>query len=834
MIELSSKVWGLSIPDTLVHMAERLPGLRELDLGVHGHARYQKMIDCQKKTRVFLTTNIGKFASSQVLMPLKLRLLAHNQTPEQWATRGGQFFVAATRQDVDELIGNGPLDSVFHGWGRQSSQWKEVLVIPYSDLPGRISALQFFSVQDDVAAAFRYRSLLPSFEYSPEHAPGIALFEAIDNSHPRYGNDLFVFTDALLALRTQIDQLRHDGGNLPIVAIYPESVPTTYLHDHCPSRRIIFWAPELSLQLFRHAKAADGWIADHRPGEEIHHFLRRLTTVQWMSLLRKSARRWEDVLEEHLSIMPTVEMSAFVLRLNWNDDDLERFIKGCLLATRERLQSIYDSRRQNRRVVVNGTIVVETGRGWQLARNDEVISDATFRLDQVIHYEDGRHFYSGRAFYKGQTLNFTAPGKEFDQAPLSWLRNLCIHKNIGVPTFVKPWQVHAITISQKFHEPKTVPGLDRCGWAERYASFMTSDYAIELGGNVRKHELPSPDELYKVSLPLPSAFVKSDIDLLGKPGYDSELAWAVAGCILHDVLARVYRYDTSGLLLSGTGTGNAVELSRSIGCPIRIVDAQTAYWPGIDAMTAAEQKASWPLLLPNHLTHTAKPQSWLRLGQHNSIVTVDWVPAHVYMIGARWKYLDIGHTLLDSEVIQSIRRAVSAFLRAVAYRRLLLWQSSGAGTLKYVFANLMAWFDEIGGNSEAIDRAYDLVRFDEEGLPASIFFELLAFLFTEGRITSARSDCVPSAKQRPCLLYLSENPDAIWVPKPGVNQALTGRMRQPMLDLNAVSMALANDNKLLDEFAIAGVPGWVVPRKAWEMGIKLWNRANTRTFGVVR
>lgn len=834
MIELAARAWSLPIPDTVVHMAELLPRLKDMNLGLQDCEQYQKVVDWKKRARIFLTDNIGKFASSQALMSFKLKMQANNHTPEQWATRGGQFFVSATREAVDELVGNTHSNSVFCRQGKQSAQWKEVLVVPYSDLPGRISALQFFSVQDDVAAAFRYRALLPGFDRSTEHAPGIALFKALDNSHPRYGDDLFVLTDALLALRIQIDALRHDSGNLPLVAVHPESMPTPYLRDHCPSRRIIFWAPELSLQLFRHVKAADGWIADRRSDEETHRFLRRTTTRQLLEMLRKSARRWEDVLEEHLSTMSTVEMSAFVLRLGWNDNDLERFIKGCIPTNRERLKEIYANRRQNRRVTVNGIVVVETDRGWQLARNDEVISDITFQLDQVIHYQDSRYFYSGRAFYKGQTLNFTAPGAEFDSAPLTWLRNLYIHKNVGVPTFVKSWQFNAITVSQKFHEPKAVPGLDRCGWDERHASFMTSDYAIELGGNVRKHELPSPDELYKVNLPLPSDFVKADIDLLGKSGYDSELSWAVAGCILHDVLARVYRYETSGLLLSGTGYGNAVEISRAIGCPVRIVDATGTRWPGTDAMCTAERQAVWPLLLPNYLTHTAKPQAWLRLGQHNSIVPVDWIPAHIYMIGAKWKYIDVTHTLLNQEAIKSIRRAVAAFLQVVASRRLRLWHETGVGTVKYIFANLMAWFDEIGGNGETIDRAYDLVRFDEEGLPANMFFELLAFLFTEGRLTSARSDCVPSAKQRPCLLYLSENPDAIWIPKPGINKSLTGNMRQPTLDLNAVSTALANDNKLLDEFAISGTPGWVVPRKAWETGIKLLNRTNTRTFGVVR
>lgn len=836
IVQLASKVWGLTIRETADHLGELLPGLRDSVPSLSDLALYESNLTRQKNVHAFLTDNMGKFVSSTAFTPLKLRLGIADLTSEHWPNRGGKFVVAATREQIENMIGIGEDKSPFRTHGNDSKTWKEVVMIPFWDLPGRISAIQLCHIQNDYPTPFHYRSLLGrKFGCGVVNHSGIALFDAIDNSDPALGEDLFVMMDPVLGLRVQVERLRRgDGGAMPLVAVHPDAHPSSYFHDHCPGRRVIFWDQQLSVGIFQHAKAANGYIADRRPGEELRRFLNRQTSTQWLNMLRQSARRWEDVLEDYLAALTSMDVAAFLFRLNWSDVELDRFIQGCAPATRQRLEELCAQRRHNRRVTINGHGIMETKRGWQLTKNDEVISEVTFRLEQVIHYEDGRHFYQGRCHFRDKSLDFTAPGKEFDKAPLTWLRKLCIHQDIGAPAYLRTWQGVAIPLAQKFHEPKTVPGLDRCGWDARRVSFMTSDYAIRSGGEVEKHGLPSPDDFFKVNLPDPSLFNQADVKFLSEKTEANEFAWAVAGCVLHDVLARVFNYETSGLLLSGAGVGNAIELSKSLGCPTRLLDTDQRVWPGIDSIRETEQRAAWPILVPNTLTNTTHPQAWLRCGQHNSIVQTEWVHAHVYMIGNRWKYLDSQHVKLDTEVIQTIRRAVPAFLQALAARRLKLWHVADIGTLRHTFVNLASWFKhEMSGNATVIDHAYDLPRFDEEGLPANMFFELIAFLFTEGRLITARGDCVPKRKQHPCLLYLSD-PDAVWIPKPGINQALTGRMRHPTLDINAVSLALSEGGKLLDDRVIDGIPGWVVPRKSFDMGLKMWNRSTAKTFGVVR
>jgi hypothetical protein len=477
---------------------------------------------------------------------------------------------------------------------------------------------------------------------------------------------------------------------------------------------------------------------------------------------------------------------------------------------------------------------METQRGWQLAKNDEVISEVVFYLEKVIHYEDGRHFYHGKARYGNQLLDFTAPAKSFNYKPLQWLRDFFIQNNKGAPSFMRNWQPSAMSISEKFQTPKTVPGLDRCGWDERRASFMFTDHALRVGGDIEKHELPTPESLYSVKLPHPNAFDTADVELLSDSSYSVDLCWAVAGCILHDVLARVLRYETSGLMLTGHGAENMIKIAEELGCPVWSFDVVHHGWPDNEVLTDVERRAAWPILLPIQLTHTTQPRLWLRGRNHNTVVHVDWGAAHTHMICSRWKYIDTQHALLDRQVIQATRRAIPAFLHALTARQMRLWHQTGLGQLANTFANLAGWFKERGGKAAIMNHAYVLTRFDEDGLAANMFFELLAFLFSEGRITSHRSDCVPKRKQFPSILYLSDNPDLVWVPKPGLNLALSGRQRQLTIDLNSVSVALADDGKLIDEREIGGTPGWVVPRTAWDLVLKQQELSKLRKFGVVR
>lgn len=834
MIQLTAAALKLDLASAVKHLIDHVPGMKEASPTRHEIDGYIETIRRQKNVHNFLTANIANFSSSNILMPLKIRLGIGTIVKDEWGRRGGQFMISATREQIDNFISH-EKQSVFHGWGRQCRDWKEVLVIPFYDLPGRISALQFCYVQGEQATPFHYRSVIPCANQNIDKQAGIAMFDAIEHYDRSMGNDLFVFTDPVAALRLQLVKLRDSLNQpTPLVAVHNDAKPAAYLRAHCPGRRLIFWSQHLNVSFFRHVKAANGWIADHRPTEDQYHFMRRYTPTQLLTHLRNRARRWEAVLEDYLAVMPILDLTAFMMRLDWTDDELDQFIDGCAPATRTRLAELRAKQQRHRRVIVNNHGIAETDRGWQLTKTDEVISEMVFQIDKVIHYDDGRHFYQGKTRYKETSLNFTAPAKSFDAAPWKWLRKFFIHNNAGAPSFLSNWQSMAMAISHKFQSPITVPGLDACGWHERRSSFMTADYAIKLGGEFVRHELPMPDDLYKVTLPAPDEFGLPDIELFSQSNYSTELGWAAIGCVLHDVLARVFRYATSGLMVSGDGADNMMRLVKSTGCPTWHVDNAHGGWPENDVVYTAEKKACWPILMPIALTNTIYPRLWARSGQHNSIINVDWSSAHTHMICNKWKYIDVQQLLLDDEVIQAIGRVVSAFLLALSARSLQFWHKTNVGTLRHMFANLAGWFKEAGGDAAPINHAYNLVRFDEEGLSANMFFELLVYLYNEGRITSYRSDCVPKRNHSPAILYLSERQGAVWIPKPELNRALHGRQRQMPLDLNAVSVALADNDMLLDERDIDGVPGWVVPKEAWEVAFKLNNKVKTQRFGVVR
>lgn len=836
MIELAMKVLKLPVEDSIAHLTENIPSLKEASPTSDEIDRYKSMLDRQKNVRSFLTENSNNFSSSKVLRPFRSYLDADNLARAEWSKRGGDFMVSATREQVDAFIGNCDHRSIFVGWGSQSKDWKEVVVIPFHDLPGRVSALQFCYMNGKTISQFHYRSVLALRPADVFDGAGIAMFQAIDRSDPALGEDLFVFIDPILALHMQIHKLK-DGLNLPmpLVAVHPKARPSTFLREHCSSRKLIFWAQKLDVQFFKHVMAANGLIADHRPTEDAFHFLNRFTPLRLVNHLRKVARPWEAVLEEHLASLNVSELSAFMLGLDIGDDELDKFISGCASSTKDRLNEIREKRRQYRRVTVNNRWVMETPRGWQVDKTDEVISEMVFNINRIVHYDDGRQLYYGRARYKRTYLDFVADGASFVKGPLKWLRDYFISKKVGAPIFVKKWDAHALIIAQKFHTPEVVPGLDKCGWDEKRSCFVTDGYFMHVGGRVEDHKLPPPLDPYNICLPEPNKLEAADIELLGKSAPDVALCWAVIGSILHDVLAKVFRYETSGLMVTGEGAETTVQLAKDLCCPAIVSASYHKGWPGSDYLTAIEEYAAWPIAMSLKVSNTYDPRLWLRQKRHNTIVWVEWCGAHTHLLCSHWKYMDVSHRRIEPLLMYTARKAISTFLHALTKRHMGLWHTADVGSLWTIFNNIGAWFTEIGGDRTVIKRqAYDLVRFDEDGFAVNMFYELLAFLYAEGRIISHRSDCVPKRMVRPAILYLSDRPDLIWVPRVGLSTAVNGFKQQLAVDASTISQILADDNKLVDEREINGAHGWVVPRLPWEAALKQRERSLTRKFGVVR
>jgi len=773
------------------------------------------------------------------LWSLRLHLdFASFEWPGCWRAYGGRPLGAATRDQIAALITPRDIDRLLPGpRGRpkpMNKPWREALVLPFFDLPGRISAFAF-AVRSGFGTDVAYVGAAAAKANSTalwEPPPGIAAMPALFQPPGSFRDTVFVLLDPLVAVRLQV-KLLGSCTKAAVVGVWPTAPVAEFLREQGRSRRMIVWGA-LTPDLFRYARPTTAWVApDTAVHEEIYKQLRRYPPEEWLSKTERTAKPWQEVLQAHLTTLNVTAAQAFLRRVALGEEELNEFIETCAPDLRNRLEPLRTVKTGG--VIVDGRRIIETDQGWELVKTKEVICGASLHIKETLCTPNEQVYYRGHVRHCGEDVPFLAPAAELEERPFAYMHRLLRDRGRGLLAFNPRWQQHAYNIAIQLHPPGWKPGADRYGFDVTNRRWVFPDFFIDEKGEVVNECVAMPENGLTPSVTFqPPTIMPLHADSLST-GPQAELAWAVAVCVLHNLLSPFFNNRPLGTVITGPIAEPSRKLARALGCPTLQLTSRGQFQPSHRAQIEKVQAcSSWPIILEFPRKRRQPLSRWFSEEvASNLIVEADRAHAALGVISGNWLRLE-GTAPLDMsrDTLTAATNLIPHFLQWFMRER--PWHYWGNDPVERLWVLLEEWFQSEQGGLEALRNARQLLTSNSPASMAEAFLELIYRLHQQGLLGFARKgyeEAPSSRRRRPevSIVYLPEE-KLLWIPAK-VNGILQENS-WPTLDNDHVSQhlqhvgVLSAERQILDEGAkshpFGYELGWCVPEKEWDRRLPVW------------
>lgn len=358
------------------------------------------IFDRVRKTFAFAPTE--KSVSYRTLLA-RLKVPPH-LTPEVWREGPGQMLLACHRRQLDAALAPGLVDerSVLKGKG-----WRELIVAPFEDLPGRTCGLLCTGRQAGPTDT-SYISVRP-FTKSGVSEAGLAGLWSLAASRRVLGEHVIAVSSPFFAARFHARVANFRDPPLPVIAYHDGGRFRTQNAWQCLDRTVpVLWGPRLDAGTLYQAERCNGMISVMRiqnvSADSIDHYLRQ---AEPMALVRKAirfARPWREALVAWADEADDVEVEELLLAMESYPGPLSR------LGLSPRLREMLARRRRPTRLWLNDhmAIVEREGRWYGQRRGrtkqtEALIMNAVLRVDR-LGMSDGSPQYECRLIHENDEI----------------------------------------------------------------------------------------------------------------------------------------------------------------------------------------------------------------------------------------------------------------------------------------------------------------------------------------------------------------------------------------------------------------------------------------------
>lgn len=777
------------------------------------------------RMRLLIDDNINLRALQR---KLNIRL---NLDKDRWLNGPGLFIGGSTKQEADKCYTPDAIvhpDDITGDIRIFAGGWKETLVIPFSDLPGRIKGFLFYGKdgripEDIVFGLNRYNSAYVFDSHTSKGRSldidcGLALYESIN-----YATDtLFVMCDPLLAIQMQCWHLQDNTKPAPVVSVYKAEIFRTetsvWRHLNIP---LIFWGAPTA-ELFRHAKATDSLVSTvgFTATGPIKDF-GSTSLSEWLPRVKKEARSWEAVFEAVLHTLPTTQAEALLMGMGLQPAEIKQIISKCPEALQMQLAPCLKYS-DTRSIVIKNVPIVESNRGWRTTLN-QLVCNAILRIEQIIYIEKTEEiYYRGHILLKHREVRFFELDTVVEKNTFRWMRKHLLKKGADFFEFNLNWELQATHIAKLFLQPEVIRCLTTIGWNESNACFVFPEYLITSTGEVVDN--PSIKGVRERApayvLDRPAQLTIEDIASFPS-GRGTSAFWAMAACVASNILAPVFNLLPSGIFLVGESaeiTGRAA--AKQLGCmEYEVLDVND------DKLKEACLEHNWPLLLKVKKTFSTELAEWLIHKElKNVILPINWYAAKVLEIEDGWHFIETSSFVETAVLSNTVRKIIPSFIQYVTKQHFVLpkgfKRKDGVAFAHLVLVWLSQWFSDAGGNYKSVINATNVANFDgakKRGETAALaFIDILCRFFNDGKLDLERAGFIPPDKAIRALISFPSKSGGIgkiFAPIAIINRLLI-KHNAPVIDmsqldeeLNAADIAIKHD--------YAGLSGWLIDETVW-------------------
>jgi len=802
LIELAAKLMDRPIPLAIEYLKSQSLFSRqvnETDLSNYltEQVGYRSQINTFWNAASQVGAPFGALGKSGYRLLCKFQM-DQNVMQAAWAEREGRFFGVSSRERVEELFfpqsfavqmrsnhpgkfscrrGGGPgKRRLFEG-----QDWDEVIVIPHSDLPGRIIGFTFIGGNIDDPAVVYKRANIGNCVNNPRES-GLGFLNAIDESSSLdFKSVAFVFGDAKLVTLLHARNFRESQQPLPVLLAHQSrDFRVLNLPPDLADRKVICCGP--LMETLPLAKSANAMVSLYQISDaETRDSLKHNLLYHWLRLYQRKAVPWVTALRHQMDNLQPADLDILLSRMNLTADQCRCLVRGLGESAGERLAHSGSHRIGRKSIIVRGQTIIECENGWSIrrSRKDESICNWPIRIERVYRMRSGDDQYEVSVHCSKEPVKLIIAQNKLKSSTLFDLVSdeLEVTGNHHLQYAVRKWAKESFSIAMKFSEPQFVNDSDRVGWVPDRHRFQFPKFSILNNGDVDSKPMPIHDRscpATDLSAPLPC---REFVALLSRISAETQIIWALAACITHNLLVGNCLREPLGVILDGRyARETGVNAAHALGCgEVDVADRGKAKIS--DYVSSRCGAHDFPTVV-NFGAHSEYRISATWLDDPSLRQAVLPLPSCTAIaVSSHQGFVRIcmnDHPQPLGRLTLAAQWIIPSYLEDLCHRKKQFRAWDRDNSLLTVLGDLAEWFERAGGNPKAVLAAQKVLTFDSRSL-AMAFVELAEQMRDSSKIRFASPVGHTPGSARIPIAVIDRQLDAGW---PQVMQVNTGTMNE--------------------------------------------------------
>lgn len=645
------------------------------------------------------------FTSTEVRTTCEKLGISVPRDARYWQNGMGKMIGFASREDCESGTAppkmheeDDPCEYTKHSGDYRSfigKHWKNVIVVPFFDMPGRIREFKFISMNE---GRLVYANKILHHRKIHQKSAALAFFDQIVKGT---NHEDLVVTDTLeTAIRLHAKQLKEGRSLLPVVSV-ADFGQLDFLKSLFPFKFTIC-NPKLGVETFPAIKASRSKVYIDSNANTV---LAKSSTITWLDVVRNSAKDWKEVLENWLLTVRKPEAQAAVGNIEFSTQDFQEIDQGNYPSISDVLKSL--DRHNHRVVTVMGEKFYQTTDGWILLSNHNVISAATVTIQSIFKDTDDREKIAGYVSYKQKKHLFFKPSVELKDKGADFIRDVLVDNGIVCVDVDKRFTKFFYDIALAFHTPKVVHVSDNFGWNASEQLFRFKSFSISIDGTYTLDELTTlqrshtpgsnilpPDDLSKPTV--------SDFLAIAEDHEFGSTFWLLAAYCVRSLLAPVLGLKPMPVFYYSNK--NTEEMIHKVCEILSIVDTEGHKY--------SDKARNWPMLLPTTLRKRVKGsfEVWLTTeDKPNCIVELRPQELHPLRLLANYPVFNLDAAISGTANMASYRKVMPHFLVWMLSKYGLKLPDRG-DTLKSVLDLMRQWLIENNLEPKVFERAEERIK----------------------------------------------------------------------------------------------------------------------------
>ena len=858
LIELAARVMERSIPDVIMYLEARAlfnRPLSESDVKgyIEGHVEYRRRIKefWESARRAPCRFNgVGRSGYS-LMRDFSLECIS---TQAYWPEREGRLFGIAPCETVEQLffpqsyavqertnrngktsirLGGGPGQRrLFHG-----RDWTEVLVIAHSDLPGRIIGFSFIGGNPAEPEVVFKRANVGNCVSTPRES-GLGFLNALaEPTYPAMKGVAFLLMDPKVSTFLHTRHLRESQHPLPVL-LMKQSRDFRCLNfpPEVQDRELIFCGPPLeTLPL---AKAVNGKVSLYElTTAEIRTNLKHQSSLHWLHQFQKKAVPWLTAFRRLMTTLAPADLEILLGRLSLTANESRNLIEGLGGQAGQCLAQAGPHRIGGKSIDVRGHIIVESESGWVARKGGREISicNLPIRIERIYQTNSGDKFYEVAVHVSQDPVMLIVSERDLKSRTLFDLVSLELRDshNRQLQYTQTKWAKESFSIAMRFSDPQHIVYSNRVGWDPVQRKFQFPKFSILNNGKIdpmpmpiRQFDLRQPAA--EMAAPMPC---RESVTLLSRVSPETQIIWALAACVAHNLLAGNCLRKPLGVILDGQyalETGVIAATALGCGC-VNTFDCGRTKISDYVSKKCGEHDFPSLVRFGEYSKYQISP-TWLDdQNLRNAILPL---PARTAIaVSSHGGFVRIcadGHPQPLGQLTSAAPWIIPTYLMDLCRRKKQFYVSEHNDDLFTVLGDLAEWFHQLGGNANAVLAARELLILDSCSL-ALAFVELVERMQVAKEIRFAGSENPSPGRVRIPTAVIEHQAQAGQTPvvqvKIGVINEVLSKKSAPAIHPGDVLADLIAQSAWCGTLPTPTGEDWSIDAEWWSQGMK-WVRRN--------